>query len=273
MNVMRVAALVLVLRAVQFRPTPSAWGFEAHKFITEQMIALLPAELRPLFERKKAYLIERCVDPDLWRDRRMGDRGPASLRRSGLLRRLSVHRAAARVRSRGPEVRPRRRFTSRDCCRGGPRNSTAACSARSKASSVPSPSSYARDNIVLFSAILAHYVEDGHVPLHSIVNYDGFKTESERHPRPLGVRAVRAQSHAHCRQARGTESGSPTRASHHVRRAAGQQQAGGRRARGGSQSRGRARVLRRWLLRGVRDGAARRACSSGSTTRLLRWRR
>ena len=29
------------------------------------------------------------------------------------------------------------------------------------------------DNIVLFSAVLAHYVSDGHVPLHAVVNYNG----------------------------------------------------------------------------------------------------
>ncbi|MEP6784059.1 MAG: hypothetical protein ABI983_10335, partial [Acidobacteriota bacterium] len=33
--------------------------------------------------------------------------------------------------------------------------------------------SYSLDNIVLFSAILAHYVADGHVPLHSAANHDG----------------------------------------------------------------------------------------------------
>jgi hypothetical protein len=36
-----------------------------------------------------------------------------------------------------------------------------------------SPSSYAPENIVLFAAILAHYIGDGHVPLHAVVNYDG----------------------------------------------------------------------------------------------------
>jgi len=36
----------------------------------------------------------------------------------------------------------------------------------------PTPG-YAVDNIVLYSAILAHYVADGHVPLHAVVNYDG----------------------------------------------------------------------------------------------------
>ena len=35
------------------------------------------------------------------------------------------------------------------------------------------PATYATDNIVLFSAILAHYVADGHVPLHAAVNHDG----------------------------------------------------------------------------------------------------
>jgi hypothetical protein len=40
----------------------------------------------------------------------------------------------------------------------------------------PAPG-YALDNIALYSAILAHYVADGHVPLHAVVNYDGQLTE------------------------------------------------------------------------------------------------
>jgi hypothetical protein len=35
------------------------------------------------------------------------------------------------------------------------------------------PPGYALDNIALFSAILAHYVADGHVPLHAVTNYNG----------------------------------------------------------------------------------------------------
>jgi hypothetical protein len=38
------------------------------------------------------------------------------------------------------------------------------------------PATYAQDDIVLFSAILAHYIGDAHVPLHSVVNYDGHRT-------------------------------------------------------------------------------------------------
>jgi hypothetical protein len=40
-----------------------------------------------------------------------------------------------------------------------------------------SPPTYTADNIVLFAAIIAHYVSDGHVPLHSVVNYDGQLTD------------------------------------------------------------------------------------------------
>jgi hypothetical protein len=174
MSSMRVAAVVLVLTLCG--PSQAwAWGYEAHKFITEQMIALLPAELRPLFERKKAYLIERSVDPDLWRivgwdtedphhfldldhfgaypfaelpreyDRAVQKFGRETIHQQGLL----PWRTAEFYGRLQQEFEGLKR---------------------------PSPSSYAADNIVLFSAILAHYVEDGHVPLHSIVNYDGFRT-------------------------------------------------------------------------------------------------
>ena len=63
---MRIAVVVLVALAA---PSPVlAWGFEAHRFIAEQMIALLPAPIRPLFEKRKDSIVERAVDPDMWRN-------------------------------------------------------------------------------------------------------------------------------------------------------------------------------------------------------------
>ena len=64
---MRIAA-VLLAAIVALPSHPFAWGFDAHKFIAERMIALLPAELKPLFEKRKAFIIERSIDPDLWRN-------------------------------------------------------------------------------------------------------------------------------------------------------------------------------------------------------------
>ena len=62
----RILALVGVLVSW---PLPSqAWGFEAHKFIADRMIELLPPELKPLFEERRPFIVERAIDPDLWRN-------------------------------------------------------------------------------------------------------------------------------------------------------------------------------------------------------------
>jgi hypothetical protein len=171
---MRMSTLALI--AVLAWPSPAAaWGLEAHKFITEQVIALLPAELRPLFEQKKAYFIERSIDPDLWRvvgweaeppnhfvdldyfgkypftelpreyDRAVQKYGRDVIHEQGLLP------------WRTAEFYGRLQRTFESLTR-------------------ESPPGFARENIVLFSAIMAHYVEDAHVPLHSVVNYDGQRT-------------------------------------------------------------------------------------------------
>ena len=55
------------LCVVLVSPSPAAaWGFEAHKFIMDRAIALLPADLRPIFERHRAVVVERSIDPDTW---------------------------------------------------------------------------------------------------------------------------------------------------------------------------------------------------------------
>ena len=171
---MRVRVVALILLLAVPRPA-AAWGFEAHRFITEQMIALLPAELRPLFEKQKARLIERCVDPDLWRAVGWETEDPnhfVDLDYYGEYPFTALpHEYDKAVQKFGKDVvhdqgllpwrtaefygRLQRSFESLK---------------------TDSPPGYTLDNIVIFSAILAHYVEDGHVPLHAIVNYDGYKT-------------------------------------------------------------------------------------------------
>src|SRR4051812_32040499 len=67
---MRTRVVAVCLVAVASAATPSradAWGFEAHKYIMSRAINLLPAELRPYFEANRAFLVERAIDPDLWR--------------------------------------------------------------------------------------------------------------------------------------------------------------------------------------------------------------
>src|ERR671925_2170154 len=63
-NSISVALVALVLAS----PQPAqAWGFEGHKFITARVIPLLPAEVRPFFEKFRDVIVEHSIDPDLWR--------------------------------------------------------------------------------------------------------------------------------------------------------------------------------------------------------------
>lgn len=156
-------------------PSPAqAWGFEAHKFIADRMIELLPPELKPLFEERRPFIIERAIDPDLWRtvgweeeppnhflDMDHEAFGPYPF--NGLPRdyanavqkfgREFIHTQGL-LPWRTSEFfgRLQREFES--------------------LKRQPAPG-YAADNIVLFAAVIAHYVSDGHVPLHAVVNYNG----------------------------------------------------------------------------------------------------
>jgi len=158
----------------------SGWGFEGHKFIADRMIDLLPAQLKPLFEKRRAFIVERSIDPDLWRN-------------VGWLEEPSNHFLDMDHEAFGPYP-----------FEGLPRDYAAAVQKFGKAfvheqgllpwrvqefygmlqrefeslKRKPAPG-YAADNIVLYSAILAHYVSDAHVPLHSVVNHNGHLTGQE----------------------------------------------------------------------------------------------
>jgi hypothetical protein len=170
---MRLAAVALLFTLT---PSPSyAWGFEAHKFIAEQMIALLPPELKPLFERRKAFVIERCVDPDLWRTVGWETEEPnhfVDLDYFGEYPFTALpHEYDRAVQKFGRDVIHEQGLLPWRTEEFYGRLQRAFESLKRE-----NPSSYASEDILLFSAILAHYVSDGHVPLHSVVNYDGVKT-------------------------------------------------------------------------------------------------
>lgn len=176
---MRIAAVLLAVM-LGLPAAVSGWGFEGHKFIADRMIDLLPAELKPLFQARRVFIVEHSIDPDLWRNV-------------------------------GWTEEPPNHFLDIDHDRFGPypfdglpRDYAAAVQKFGKAfvheqgllpwrvqefygmlqrefeslKRKPAPS-YADDNIVLYSAILAHYVSDAHVPLHSVVNHNGQLTGQE----------------------------------------------------------------------------------------------
>jgi hypothetical protein len=165
---MRTLVAVVVASGLFFAPSPaSAWGFDAHRFILARAIPLLPAELRPFFERYQPVIVEHAIDPDLWR-------------------------------TAGWEEEPPRHFVDMDAYgpypfKAMPRDFDEAVKRHGrefvlKNGTLPwrteeiykklveafaQKASYSRENIKFFSSVVGHYVADAHVPFHAALNYDG----------------------------------------------------------------------------------------------------
>src|SRR5262245_33280932 len=45
-----------------------AWGFAGHRLIMARALELLPAELKPFFQRFHDEVVIRSTDPDMWRN-------------------------------------------------------------------------------------------------------------------------------------------------------------------------------------------------------------
>ena len=152
-----------------------AWGFNGHRFITERAIELLPAEIRPFFQKFRVTIVEHSIDPDTYRTMGFTDEPP---------------RHFLDMDAYGP-------FPFTDL----PRDFKQAVESAAqdfviKNGTVPwrteevygllrdafkqlSTVGYARDNVKLFSSVMSHYVADSHQPFHAAVNYDGQMTNQQ----------------------------------------------------------------------------------------------
>jgi hypothetical protein len=169
---MRIVATVVLLLAI---PTPSlAWGFDAHRFIADQVIALLPAEIRPLFEQRRVPFVERAVDPDLWRNV-FPEEAPnhfVDLDYFGAYPFAALPREYDQaVQKWGREVVHAQGLAPWRTAEmfGKLQREFEAL----KRDNVPG---YIGENITFYAAVMSHYIGDAHVPLHAIVNYDGQTT-------------------------------------------------------------------------------------------------
>lgn len=171
---MRCLVSVLAVLAVLLvsAPRTEAWGFEAHKFIAAEAIALLPPPLRALFERERDMFVEHAIDPDLWRNVGFGDEPPRhflDMDAYGAYPFAALPRdydAAIRAHGEGKihenGTLPWRVAEIHDRLLGAFQ--------QIKRGSAPG---WTYDNVVFFASVLSHYVSDGHVPFHAVVNYDG----------------------------------------------------------------------------------------------------
>jgi hypothetical protein len=164
-----VSCLAALLAATPQRV--ATWGFDVHRLVTDGAIDLLPEPIRPFFDTHRAFVVEHSIDPDLWRSAGFTEEPPrhfldldaygappfdalprdydAAVARYG---REAVEKNGT-LPWRGEEIYGKLVRAFEDQRKG--------------------TGAYALDNIKFFTAILSHYAADAHVPLHSVINYDG----------------------------------------------------------------------------------------------------
>src|SRR5262245_3953698 len=175
MKLRLVAALAIATSLLPARA--SAWGFAGHRYMMSRAIELLPPELKPFFDHYRDEIVVRAVDPDLWRNvgweddpnhfmdfgvRQYGEYPFTALPRDydNAIEKFGV----AAVRRNGTlPWRVQEMFGNlRRAFEGFKRGSL-----------------YGPSDVVLFSAVLGHYMQDAHQPLHATNNHDGQLTGND----------------------------------------------------------------------------------------------
>jgi hypothetical protein len=167
-KILPIALLALALSAS--RPVPlGAWGFTGHKFITERAIDLLPPEIRPFFQKFKTTIVEHSIDPDTYRTMGWIEEPPRHFLDMDAYGPFPFkdlpHDYNEAVAKRGADFVTKNGLVPW-------RAQEVYVQLRDAFKQLPTQG-YARDNIKLFSSVLAHYTGDSFQPLHAAVNYDG----------------------------------------------------------------------------------------------------
>lgn len=165
------AAALLVL--VGSSGSPAAWGFDVHRFITNAAMDHVPEPIRPFYQKHRAFIAEHAIDPDLMRTYGVETETPNHFLdmdgvapdpftgiprdEAAYIRLLGPEKAAAmgRIPWRVDEIYRRLVAEFERPARG---------------------QTIFTGSVTALSALLAHYVEDAHVPFHAVINYDGQAT-------------------------------------------------------------------------------------------------
>jgi hypothetical protein len=164
----KTCVVLLSLTLVAGVPRPAAaWGFEAHKYITTRVIALLPQEIRPYFEKYQIGIVEHSIDPDLWRT-------------AGWLEEPSRHYVDMDAYGPYPFAgmphlydEAVKRYGADFVSKNGTLPWRSEEIYGKLVEAFTQKAAYSRENIQFFSSVLSHYCADAHVPFHATMNHDG----------------------------------------------------------------------------------------------------
>lgn len=168
---LRLAASALVAATLALVPAPSsAWSFDVHRFITDHAIDLLPDGLKPFYQKYRGFIVEHTIDPDLWRTAGWVDEPPRHFMD------LDVYGPPPFAALPRDYDRAVERWGKEFVDRNGQlawRTAEIFGQLQRAFEGQKKNTPYAYENVKFYSAVLAHYVGDGHVPFHAVANYDG----------------------------------------------------------------------------------------------------
>ncbi len=170
-----VAAALLVASLAPSRA--SAWGFTGHRLIMSRAVDLLPVPLRPFFEHYRAEIVVRAIDPDLWR--LVGwEEDPNHYLNFGV-KEYGPYPFAELPRDRDAAVEKFGLSTVRRYGMLPWRASETFGDLRRTFDGFHRGTAYGPSDLVLFSAVVGHYVQDAHQPFHATNNFDGGLTGND----------------------------------------------------------------------------------------------
>jgi hypothetical protein len=169
--------LVVVGLAIVLASAPAerarAWGFTGHRFIAERAIALLPPELQPFFKKYMVTIVEHSIDPDTYRTMGFTEESPRHF--------LDMDAYGAPPFAALPHDYKEAvaKYGVDFVTKNGllPWRTQEMADRLTEAFKQTTP--FARDDIKLFSAVLAHYIGDANQPFHAALNYDGQLTNQQ----------------------------------------------------------------------------------------------
>jgi hypothetical protein len=166
---MRIMSAVLIVALILGPAQPaSAWGFEAHRYIVDKAIGLLPPEIRPFFEKYRVAVVEHAIDPDLWRTVEWeAQEGPRHFLDMDF---YGPHPFTALPRDYDAAVK---KYGADVVKQYGLLPWRTEEMYRKLVEAFALKQTYSRENIKLFSSVVAHYLSDAQVPFHAALNHDG----------------------------------------------------------------------------------------------------
>jgi hypothetical protein len=165
--------VAVILMALALAATPpagvdvGAWGFTAHRLIVDRVIAVLPPELRPFFEKYRVTVVEHAIDPDTYRTMGFTEEPPRHFLDMDA---YGPFPFAALPHDYQEAVK---KFGADFVTKNGVLPWRAQEMADRLTEAFRQIAPFARDDIKLFSAVVAHYLCDAYQPFHAATNYDG----------------------------------------------------------------------------------------------------